>query len=120
MTTAREVLLEAMGEDEFSQVVKRWAYRANRCGIHIRYSQAVVEGIHTFKNSDHSDAFGFPDWIFAKQDTELLIPELKRMGGGNGRPDQRRWIRLLDSSSSVSSRIWRPDMADEIQRELAG
>jgi hypothetical protein len=46
VTTARELLLGAIGEEEFARQVKRWARRYGWHGRHVRYSR-VVEGVHT-------------------------------------------------------------------------
>jgi hypothetical protein len=117
MTTGRQVLLGAVGEDEFARQVKRWAARAGWCGYHVRYSQAVVEGVHTTRHDGHGDAFGMPDWIFSKPGNRLLLPEMKTSTGRVSK-DQQRWIDRINSATGVWSGVWRPDMEDEIRKEL--
>ena len=118
MTTGRQLLLGAVSEDEFARQVKRWAARAGWCGYHVRYSQAVVEGVHTTRHDGHGDAFGMPDWIFAKEGSPLILTELKAATGRVSK-DQKRWLEVLDSATGVWSGVWRPDMEDEIRRVLA-
>jgi hypothetical protein len=117
MTTARTLLLEAMGEEEFAQQVKRWARRAGWCGYHVRYSHAVVEGIHTQLKDGHSDAHGMPDWVFAKAGQPLLLPELKSAHGRVSK-DQKRWLALLEQATGVAAPLWLPTDEDLIRRVL--
>jgi hypothetical protein len=117
MTTGREALLAGMGEDEFARQVVRWAHRAEWCGIHVRYSQGVVQGVHTTRLDGHSDAHGMPDWIFAKPGMPLLMPELKTLVGRLGK-DQPRWLDLLNQTTGVRAPVWRPNMEVEIKAEL--
>jgi hypothetical protein len=117
--TGRQVLLDAVSEEELARQLKRWALRGGWCGIHVRYSHAVVEGVHTLRNSDHSDAFGFPDWILARLGQPLVAAELKSQTG-RVMPDQRRWHDLLASTTGVEPAIWRPRDEDAIKTRLLG
>ena len=117
--TGREILLGAVGEEEFARHVKRLARRYGWCGYHVRYSQAVVEGVHTARLDGHGDAFGMPDWILAKPGHQLLLPELKRTAGRVTR-DQARWLERLNATTGVVAPVWRPEMEDEITRVLKG
>jgi hypothetical protein len=118
---AREVLLGAIGEDEFARQIQRWARRAGWCGYHVRYSQAVVQGLHTLRLDGHSDAHGMPDWLFCHQEAghPLVLAELKRAtSAARITRDQRRWLDLLNQADGVRTAVWRPDMETEIKSAL--
>jgi hypothetical protein len=117
VSDGRALVLRSIGEEEFTRQMKRWALRYGWCGYHVRYSQAVVEGVHTLRNSDHSDAFGMPDWVLAKSGQPLLLPELKTSSGRLSK-DQQRWLALLNASSGVLAPVWRPDMEHEVRSVL--
>jgi hypothetical protein len=117
MNTGRQDLLGAVGEEEFARQLKRWAARAGWCGYHVRYSQAVVEGVHTTRHDGHGDAFGIPDWIFAKAGYPLILPELKASAGRVSK-DQKRWLEVLNQATGVLAPVWRPDMESDIKRVL--
>jgi hypothetical protein len=120
MNDSRRILLGAIGEEEFARHIKREMYRRGWCGYHIRYSHATVEGVHTLRNSDHSDAFGFPDWIFAKADWPLLPLELKAGARGRLSKDQKRWLELLNRTRGVDARALWPTDEDEFLALLEG
>jgi hypothetical protein len=121
MSEGRALLLGAIGEEEFARQVKRWAARYGWCGTHVRYSQGVVEGVHTFRLDGHSDAHGAFDWEFkhAEPGHPLLKVELKAAGGRLSR-DQQRELAHLQGCTTVQAHVWKPDMEDEIRRVLEG
>jgi hypothetical protein len=86
--------LSAVSEEEYARTVKGWATFGGYCGYHVRYSEAVVEGVHTMRQTGHSDAHGMYDWLFARPGSPLVIAELKGPSG-RVRPDQERWGNLL-------------------------
>lgn len=117
MKTGRQILLDAMGEEEFARHVKRWADEAGWCGRHVRYSQGVVEGVHTKRLHGHADALGALDWTFRNREPghALIVAELKTMYGRLS-PEQRVEIPGLNACTVVEAYEWRPDMKDEIKR----
>jgi len=117
VTSAREILLDAVGEEEFTRHVKALARRAGWCGYHVRYSHAVVEGIHTQLKDGHSDAHGMPDWVFAKAGEPLLLAELKSAHGRLSK-DQKRWLSLLEQATGVEAPLWLPGDEDLIRKVL--
>lgn len=116
-STGRRILLGVVGEDEFSRQVKRWADRAGWHGRHLRYSQGVVEGVHTRRLHGHSDAHGALDWQFRHREPghALIIAELKTVHGRLS-PEQREEIPGLNACTRVEAFEWRPDMEAEIKR----
>jgi hypothetical protein len=113
MTTARTLLLEAMGEEEFAQQVKRWARRYGWHGRHVRYSVGVVEGVHTTRIDGHSDAHGALDWEFWHvEKNRYLQRELKTQKGRVTR-DQTRTIAEL-KMCGINAKVWRPSDEAEI------
>ena len=122
MTSAsRKLLLGTVGEEEFARQVKRWAKRYGWHGIHVRYSQGVVEGVHTLRQDGHSDAHGAFDWEFVHSDRgrPLLKVELKSTQGRLSAAQQREYD-LLRGCSSVEAYVWRPEDEDAIVRVLRG
>jgi hypothetical protein len=116
----RQLLLGVVGEEEFTRHVKRWADRAGWCGRHVRYSQGVVEGVHTRRLHGHSDAHGALDWEFKHRDPghALIVAELKTVHGRLS-PEQRAEVPRLNGCRCVEAYAWRPDMEDEIKRIFA-
>lgn len=108
VTTARQLLLAAMGEEEFARHVKRLAHRYGWHGRHVRYSQGVVEGVHTLRLDGHSDAHGALDWEFVHDDPSkpLLRVELKGVSGRLS-IDQKRELGLVNGRT-VHAMVWRP------------
>lgn len=108
MTSARKVVLQSIGEEEFARQVKRWAHRYGWHGRHVRYSLGVVEGVHTTRIDGHSDAHGALDWEFVHDDPSqpLLRVELKTVTGRLS-SDQKRELPLVDGRV-VRALVWRP------------
>lgn len=121
MTTSRALLLGSIGEEEFTVQVKRWARRYGWCGRHVRYSQGVVEGVHTTRIDGHSDAHGAFDWQFSHQEPghPLVIVELKSAHGRLS-ADQKREEQVLKGCSGVEAYVWRPEDENEILRIFRG
>jgi hypothetical protein len=110
VTSAREVLLSAMGEEEFAQHVKVLAKRYGWHGRHVRYSQGVVEGVHTTRQHGHSDAHGQLDWEFWHVEKRRYMQRELKTQQGVVLPDQKRTVAELQACG-VDAKIWRP--ADE-------
>jgi len=117
----REILLSAVGEEEFARHLKVLARRGGWCGYHVRYSEAVVEGVHTMRQDGHSDAHGMVDWLFVNEQPGLpvLLPELKSERGRVS-ADQQRWLRLLQAARGVMATVWRPTDEDLIRATMLG
>jgi hypothetical protein len=121
VTSARDLLLSGVSEAELTNHVKSLARRGGWCGYHVRYSEAVVEGVHTMRLNGHSDAHGMPDWVFVNEQPglPLLLIELKSEKGRVS-ADQGRWADLLDRTNGVLSAIWRPSDESEIRSTMLG
>jgi len=110
--------LSAVSEEEYAHTVKGWATFGGYCGYHVRYSEAVVEGVHTMRLTGHSDAHGMPDWVFARPGSPLVIAELKGPTG-RVRIDQDRWIDVLRQTEGTPIvLVSRPTDSDELRRIL--
>jgi len=119
-SSGRQILLGAMGEDEFSRQVKRWARRYGWHGRHVRYSQGVIEGVHTLRVDGHSDAHGALDWEFVHDDPNLPLLKVElKTATGRPTPDQQRELSLV-AGRRVGAYIWRPDMESEIKTIFTG
>ena len=120
-TNSRALLLSTVGEEEFARQVKRWARRYGWCGRHVRYSQGVVEGVHTTRVDGHSDAHGALDWEFkhCEPGRPLLVVELKTAHGRLS-ADQKRERQQVNACTGVEAHVWTPDMEDEILRIFRG
>lgn len=113
MSTARDILLRHLSEQNFERWVVREANRQGVCGFHVRLSEASVQGVHTRRFHDHSDAHGWPDWVFWGP-RGVLFRELKGMEG-RVTPDQKRCLGdLVATGADVG--IWRP-VDEELIRE---
>jgi len=116
----RLVLLESVSEEELAQQVKRWAHRYGWHGRHVRYSQGVVEGVHTTRRDGHSDAHGALDWLFRHDDPSapVLHVELKT-ARGKLTSEQEVEVPGLHGRR-IEAYVWRPTDEDEILRVLRG
>jgi len=115
----RTAALRAVTETEWSNVVKRAALRHGICGFHIRQSEGNLEGVHSSGNSDHSDAHGFPDWLFFHPDGRLLAIELKNEWGRVLRP-QWRYQELFARVTRVEPYVLRPSDFDALDGLFRG
>ena len=105
MTDARAILLRHMSEANFERFVIREAARHGIHGFHVRLSHASVQGVHTQRIDGHSDAHGWPDWVFWGP-RGVLFRELKGMET-RVTPDQKRCLGdLVATGADVA--IWRP------------
>jgi len=105
----RALLLEGAGEEEFTQHVKRVARRYGWRGIHTRYSEAVLESLHTRAVDGYSEAFGQPDWFFWHEGREeSFFAELK---GASGRLSkyQKPMITSLRKAGLIVFEWWPRD-----------
>jgi hypothetical protein len=112
MTSPRAVLWRTLSEPNFQAWVMREAERNGVCGFHVRDSQGVVQGVHTKRQHGHSDAHGFPDWVF-KGPGGAIVRELKTEEG-IVLPEQRRWLEDL-SGAGWDAKVWRPSDEEEIR-----
>jgi hypothetical protein len=127
MTSARDLLLSGVGEEELARHVKSLARRGGWCGAHVRYSQGVVEGVHSLRQDGHSCAFGVPDWEFVNEQPGLPLLRIELKGATAKKPeddprleDQRRWGRMIDAANGVVYACWNPQDEDEIRAVLLG
>lgn len=119
-SNGRQILLGAVGEEEFARAVKRWARRYGWHGRHVRYSQGVIEGVHTLAVDGHSDAHGALDWEFVHDDPRLPLLKVElKTASGRLTKEQRRELSLVDGRT-VQAHIWRPDMESEIKTIFLG
>jgi len=116
---SRQVLLEQLSEEELARQLKRWARRYGWHGRHVRYSQGVVEGVHTTRIDGHSDAHGAFDWELVHEEPghPLLKIELKSAFGYLTK-DQRAEQPRLAGCDGVRAFVWRPTDGPEIERVL--
>lgn len=115
---SRQIVLGSIDEEAFLAHVLVLARQAGCCVIHCRYSQGVLQGAHTLRNSDHDDASGWPDLILAgpTEDVGILFRELKREKGRVD-PNQRRWGERLRAAGGNWD-VWRPSDEDRICAEI--
>jgi len=120
VTSGRDILLGTIGEEEFARHLKQVARRKRGLhGLHIRYSQGVLEGIHTMRRDGHSDAHGMPDWMLWSDDGWLAFVELKTDIGRVLR-DQEQRIDQLNRITRVSAHLVRPRNEDLLDAILSG
>ena len=114
-----QTLLTLVGEEELARQLKRWGRRYGWHGRHVRYSQGVIEGIHTTRIDGHSDAHGAFDWEFVHEEPghPMLKIELKS-AFGRLTMDQRAEQDRLDGCSGVRAFVWRPTDSEHIERVL--
>lgn len=70
---------------------------------------------HTFDS--RRSAAGFPDLMLVRPPV-VLFAELKTEGG-KIRPEQRRWLTVLEACPGVVVKVWRPSDWPEIEEALA-
>ena len=64
LTRAQLMLIEGAGEEEWTRCVKSRAHKWEWNGVHVRYSQGVIESVHTQWKDGFTEARGMPDWLF--------------------------------------------------------
>jgi hypothetical protein len=120
VSTGREMLLGMVGEEELARHLKRLARRKRGVhGLHTRYSQGVLEGIHTLRIDGHSDVHGMPDWMLWSDEGWLAFVELKTDIGRVLR-DQAQRVEQLNRITRVSAHVVRPKDEDLLDRILNG
>ncbi len=92
MTTAAEVMADAMTEDELQRVI---------------IDAAVTHGWQVFHDNDsRQNRAGFPDLVLCKPPRVLII-ELKS-AKGRIRPEQQEWLTALEQCDTISTGLVRP------------
>lgn len=115
LSKGRSALLRVATENEFASWVKHVAYSNGWNGIHIRWSQGVLEAVHTLRRDGWSEAFGLPDWYFwSEHRGQSFWAELKSWSGRVSR-DQKRQIPSM-RLGGITVFIWRPQDEEEIER----
>ena len=99
----------------------REAARNNVCGIHLRYSHGVVQGVHTLRFGGHWDAHGFPDWIFWGE-YGAIVRELKGMETRVTKDQKRCVLELAAAGLGCGgvAAVRRGPGARDIQEDWAG
>lgn len=107
------MLFDGAGEEEWTKWVKARARKYVWHGVHVRYSQAVMESIHTLRKDQFSEAYGMPDWLFWHEDRgEAFLAELKG-ATGSLRSEQKLEIASLRRGGLVVF-VWYPRHMDEV------
>lgn len=76
------MLIEGAGEEEFTRWVKSRAHQYGWRGVHVRYSEAVMESVHTLRIDGFSEAYGMPDWLWWHEELhQSFYAELKGAHG---------------------------------------
>jgi hypothetical protein len=115
LTKGRSLLLRVATEDEFAGWVKHVAYSYGWNGIHIRWSQGVLESVHTLRRDGWSEAYGLPDWLFwSELRAQGFWAELKSWRGRVSREQKRQIPSMMAGGLTVF--IWRPQDEEEIER----
>lgn len=115
-TSGRAILLRHTSEKNFAAWVVREAHRNGWCGWSVRQSLAVVQGVHTQRLDGHSDAHGWPDWIFWTPGKPLLPIELKTVEGRLDRDQRCNHASLAQTDPPTAVHVWRPTDEDQIRR----
>ena len=109
------MLLRAASEDEFAVWVKHVAYQHGWHGLHIRWSQGVLESVHTLKRDNWSEAYGLPDWLWwDPRRGQSFWSELKSWHGRVTTEQKRQIAEMIMAGLTVY--IWRPQDEEEIER----
>lgn len=104
--SGRTILLRYTTEANFEDWVIRQAEHYGYCGFHVRHSQASVRGVHRALRHKHSDAYGWPDWVFFKPGGPILFRELKSDIGIVTLAQRQCHQRLRSAGADVA--VWRP------------
>ena len=82
LTRAQLMLLEGAGEEEWTRWVKSRARLYGWNGVHVRYSQGVIESVHSQWKDGFTEARGMPDWRFWHEEWgQTFDAELKGASG---------------------------------------
>jgi hypothetical protein len=115
LSRGRSLLLRAATENEFANWVKQIADVYGWDGIHIRWSQGVLESVHTLRRHGWSEAYGLPDWLFWHEQREQSFwAELKSWSGRVSREQKRQIPSMRRGGLTVF--IWKPQDEEEIER----
>ncbi|HZT55034.1 MAG TPA: hypothetical protein VFA35_02320 [Burkholderiaceae bacterium] len=115
LSRGRSLLLRAATENEFAGWVKHVAYIHGWNGIHIRWSQGVLESVHTLRRDGWSEAYGLPDWLFWSEEREQSFwAELKSWSGRVSREQKRQIPSMRTGGMTVF--LWKPQDEEEIER----
>lgn len=115
LTRAQLMLIDGAGEEEWTRWVKSRAHKWEWNGVHVRYSQGVIESIHTQWQDGFTEARGMPDWRFWHQERgQAFDVELK---GATGRlsDDQKVEIPSLRRGGVIVF-VWYPRHAVEAEQ----
>lgn len=107
------MLLRAATEDEFARWVKHAAYSFGWSGLHIRWSQGVLESVHTLRRDGWSEAYGLPDWFFWHADREQSFWAELKSWSGRLTKEQKRQISTMRLGGVIVF-VWRPQDEEEI------
>jgi hypothetical protein len=114
LTRAQRTLLEGAGEEEFTRWVKSTARRYGWNGVHVRYSQGVIESIHTERVDGFSEALGMPDWRFWHEALgQSFDAELKGVSGHLSKDQKRQLPSLRRGGMTVFE--WWPRDAETVE-----
>ena len=115
LTKGRRILLRAATEDEFGRWCKSLALVHGWNGIHVRWSQGVLEAVHTIARHGWSEAYGLPDWYWWNEKLEQHFwTELKSWEGRLSRHQVERITSMRAAGETVF--VWRPQLEEEITR----
>lgn len=109
------MLLRAATENEFAGWVKFVAHGYGWNGIHIRWSQGVLESVHTLRRDGWSEAYGLPDWLFWHETRgQSFWAELKSWSGRVSREQKRQIPSMRGGGLTVF--VWKPQDEEEVER----
>lgn len=101
--SAREVLADAMTEDELQTGILGLAHNERWRVAHFRPAQNARGD---WRTPVAADGKGFPDLVLVREG-RLVIAELKAQDGRTS-DDQRRWIHEFLQVEGIEVHIWRP------------
>jgi hypothetical protein len=114
LTRAQLILLEGAGEEEFTRWVKSRAHHHGWKGIHVRYSQGVIESVHLERLDGFSEAYGMPDWLFWHEGLgQAFLAELKGVSGHLSRYQKLEIPSLRKGGLAVF--VWLPRDAETVE-----
>jgi hypothetical protein len=115
ITRSRARLLRVASEEDFTRWVKGMAYRNGWRGVHVRWSQGVLESVHSLRRDGFSEAYGLPDWLFWHEGWgQSFWAELKSWSGRESQDQKRQLPSMRDGGLTVY--LWRPQDEEAIER----
>ena len=109
------MLLRAATEEDFSRWVRSVAWRNNWHGLHIRWSQGVLQSVHSVRRDGWSEAYGLPDWFWwSPERGQHFWSELKSWEGRLSKEQVATISDLRDAGETVF--VWRPQDEEEVER----